>query len=497
MTDPVPTIPTGPPGPSDRETFQTAQQRHRRSARLRGVWAVLAAAAMGLPLGVYLSPVLLALSIVVTDLANLVLPMPDVGGWVTGILDRLIDGDPGTVQALALILVIWLIPGVVLLVVGYVLIRWRLGALGGDGLALGLGGRAPRPDDPEEVQLVDVVTELALAAGIPTPAIMLYDDGPANALVFGRNHDEATVLVARTLLNDLDREATQGVVARLLASAGDGDLGLAVDIAAVYVTYGLVSTMIGSLVSASARARLRAAVPPLVGRRHDARRDAAAVAALLGTSADNDIPQNGAAGCLSLLTMGGIMTVGVSMINLFMSGPLLTFAWRSRGYLADATAVDLTRNPDALARALRALSAAGTGLPGCGWLELLLVVGGTPRRANAAGGVPALSDTGLAGSLTPPVSKRLERLRALGAQDAGPVEVRPGFLGRRSGVEPGPRHLSGCLAVVIIGPLLVLVGVLLVVALALIIWLTALAAFIVLAVIAGPLHELLRGIAGR
>lgn len=482
---------------ADRETFYRAQRRHRRSARLRAIPAVLAAAAMGIPLGVYLSPVLLALSIILTDLANLIAPMPDIGGRVWDLLDRLIDGDPGTVQALLWIAVIWIIPGIALLVVSYLLMRWRLGAIGGEGIALGLGGRAPRTDDPEEVQLVDVVTELAVAAGISTPAVMLYDEGPANALVFGRNHDEATVLVARRLLNDLDREATQGVVARLLATAGDGDLRLAIDIAAVYVTYGLVSTTIGSVVSPSARKRLRGAVPPLLGRHRDPTRDAAAVAGLLGLPTDDDTPDNAAGGCLTLLTMGGMMTIGVSIINLFLSGPLLTFAWRSREYLADASAVELTRNPDALARALRALSQAGTGLPGCAWLELLLVVGGTPRGAQSPGGIPALSDSGFVTTLAPPISKRLQRLRALGAQDVEGAGADAGLRGPRPVVGGRRRRFPSWLAIVIIGPLLALVGVLLVVALALIVYLVALAAFIVLAIVAGPLHELLRGLAGR
>jgi hypothetical protein len=49
--------------PIDRETFDRAQRRNRRDARIRAIPAVLAAAAIGIPLGVYLSPVLIALAI--------------------------------------------------------------------------------------------------------------------------------------------------------------------------------------------------------------------------------------------------------------------------------------------------------------------------------------------------------------------------------------------------------------------------------------------------
>ena len=494
---------TAAPGrePLGRETFDRAQRRHRRNARLRAVPAVLAAATMGIPLGVYLSPVLLALAIVVTDLVNLVVPAPDLGGAVWSLLDRLLNGDPGTIQAIAWIMFVWVLPGIVLLVIAYVLVAWRLRRVGGDGIALGMGARQPRQGDAEEQQLVDIVGELAVAAEIEPPRVMLYDDGPANALVFGRDPDHATVLVARELLDTLDREETQGIVAHLMASAVDGDLRLAVDIAAVYVTYGLLTTTLASIVSRTARARWRAAIRPLVGRHGDPKADAAGLASLLGWPVDDDTPENAAGGCLTLLTMGGLITIGISLINLFLSGPLLTFAWRSRGYLADATAVDLTRDPDGLARGLTKLASGGRDVPGTAWLELLLVVGGGSGGWTAAGGVPRLSGSGLTVSLAPPVDKRLRRLRAMGAsvEDTAPSgleRVRASVLGGKP--TPAPRRRLGIwLLILILTPLVALVAVLLVIAIALIVYLVAIAAFVVLAVVAGPLHDVLRGLAGR
>ena len=480
----------------DREEFDHAQRRHRRAARLRAIPAVLAAAAMGIPVGVYLSPVLLAAAIIVTDLVNFIVPTADLGGAVWSLLDRLIDGDPGTIAAIALILLFWVIPGVLLLAVLYVLVAWRLRRIGGDGLALGMGARPADPSDPEEVQLVNVVDELAVAAGIETPRVLLYDEGPPNALVFGRDHDHATVVVGRRLLAELDREETQGVIARVIASAVDGDLGLAVDIGAVYVTFGLVTTSLAAIVSRKARVRWRAAVGPIVGRHRDPRTDAAGIAALLGLLAeDDDTPSNAAGGCLSLLTMGGIIGVGVAFINLFLSGPLLTFAWRPRDYLADATAVDLTRDPDGLSRALARIGEGGRGVAGTAWLELLLVVDDGSVGAKVAGAVPRLSDSGLMVSITPPVDKRLARLRAMGAFGS-PTEpsTRPAVAG--SGARrQRTRRFPLWLGVLVIAPLIALVAVLAVVAVVLIVYLVAIAAFIVLAVVAGPLHDLLRGLA--
>ena len=480
----------------DRETFDRAQRRNRRSARLRAIPAGLAAAAMGIPLGVYLSPILLALAIIVTDLVNFVVPTADLGGAVWSLLDRLIDGDPGTIQAIAWILVIWVVPGVVLLVVAYLLVAWRLRRIGGEGIALAMGARPVRTDDPEEVQLIDIATELAIAAGIEPPRVLVYDDGAANAYVFGRDPDRATIVVARGLLGELDREETQGVVARVLGSAVDGDLGLAVDIAAVYVTYGLLTTTLSAVVSPSARRRWRAAIGPLLGRDgDDPRRAAAGAAALLGLPADDDTPDTTAAGCLTLLTMGGLIGVGVSLINLFLSGPLLTFAWRSRGYLADATAVELTRDPDGLARALEDIGAGGRSVPGTAWLELLLLVEGD-GGSTEPGRLPRLSDSGLSTSLAPPLSKRLGRLRAMGAASVAPDAPRD----RERSVR-GPtdvrRRLPLAILLIVIVPLIATLAVLLAIAVVLIVYLVAFAAFAVLAIVAGPIHELLRSLAGR
>ena len=479
---------------ADRETFYRAQRRQRRNARIRTVPATLAAAAMGIPLGVYLSPVILALAIIVTDLVNLVVPTADLGGAVWGLLDRLIDGDPGTIQAIAWIMVIWVVPGVVVLVVAYIGVAWRLHRIGGDGIALGMGARPPRTGDGAEEQLGDIVNELAVSAGIEPPRLLLYDDGPPNALVFGRDPHHATVLVGRSLIDGLDREETQGVVARLIASAVDGDLGLAVDIAAVYVTYGLLTTSLAAFVSRTARARLRAAMRALTGRTPDPAAAAAGVAALLGLPADDDTPDTTASGCLTLITMGGFIGIGASLINLFLSGPLLTFAWRTRGYLADATAVDLTRDPDGLARALIALGSAGRGVPGTAWLELLLVVDSGSGGTTPAGRVPRLSDTGLVFSLAPSTSRRLARLRAMGADAVAPGDASPPL---RPARRPVHHRLAIAALVLVLVPLVALLAVLVIIAVSLLVYLVAFAAFVILALVAGPIHDVLRGLAGR
>jgi Peptidase family M48 len=106
-----------------------------------------------------------------------------------------------------------------------------------------LGAREPRSDDHEERQLGNVVAEMALAAGLPTPRLMLIDADQANAAAFGASHRDATLVVTRGLLDRLDRQETVGAVAHLVASAGNGDLGLAAAVLAVFQTLGAFLTL--------------------------------------------------------------------------------------------------------------------------------------------------------------------------------------------------------------------------------------------------------------
>ena len=106
-----------------------------------------------------------------------------------------------------------------------------------------LGARSPQRDDFEERQIGNIIAEMALAAGLPTPRLLLIDADEAYAAAFGASHLDATLVVTRGLLNRLDRRETLGVAAHLVASAGNGDLGLAASILAVFQTLGTFLTL--------------------------------------------------------------------------------------------------------------------------------------------------------------------------------------------------------------------------------------------------------------
>jgi Zn-dependent protease with chaperone function len=457
---------------------------------------MVAAAAMGIPISVYLSPVLLGIVILLTDLINLVVPMPDLGGNVLTLYRSIPTGGPGVLQATLWILVVWILPGIVAIAALYALIRWRLDHVGSDRIVHAIKARHPKPSNAEERELLDIVQEFALAASIAAPKVVFVDRG-TNAFIFGRSPDQATIVVGRRMLSDLDREATQGAIARLIASATDGDLGLATDVGAVYVTYGLLTTGLATIVSPNARTRLRSGIGALRGKPPDGPDDHG-LEAFVGLPVDEDFDSESGRGYLSLLTMGGFVGAAVKMVNLVFAGPLLVVAWRSRVSLGDALAVDLTRNPTALARALRTLGD-GPGIPGSGWLELLLVTAGngTSRWDTRYG--RSLSDSGVIASLAPSIATRVARLERMGANTTAGAQPAPGqnvaggSIGRFRVTAERPKWKVN----LIVASVVLLGGAFAVLLTVLLIFLIGVISGMISMLVTYPLHQILRGIAGH
>jgi hypothetical protein len=100
----------------------------------------------------------------------------------------------------------------------------------------------------------------------------------------------------------------------------------------------------------------------------------------------------------------------------FFLGPPLSWLWRNRRYIADAKAVELTRDPDALARALTTI--AGSGVPPGGELREYFFI-----SAPATASKSALADRQtMSAALHPPLARRVARLVALGASPVGGAE---------------------------------------------------------------------------
>src|SRR6185503_1074295 len=175
----------------------------------------------------------------------------------------------------------------------------------------------------QQPELMNVVRELALSAGLPMPKVYLIDDSAPNAFATGRDPEHASVAVTTGLLAKLDREELQGVIGHELSHVGNYDVRFAL----------LVGVLVGSI-ALLADWFLRFTFWG-GGRRGNG---------------DNDRGGGGAAAILFLVAL--VLAVVAPLI-----GRLVQLAVsRQRESLADVSAVELTRNPVGLARALRTIA---------------------------------------------------------------------------------------------------------------------------------------------
>ncbi|MDP3769684.1 MAG: M48 family metallopeptidase [bacterium] len=189
-----------------------------------------------------------------------------------------------------------------------------------DRIALAMHGarEASRGEAPELHRLVE---NLAITAGLPTPRLYIVDDPAPNAFATGRNANHAVVAVTTGLLERLDRTELEGVLAHELSHIGNRDM-----------LVGTVAVVLAGVISILADFFLRALWFG-GGRGREDRGQAQALFLIIGI-----------AGAI-------IAPIAATLIRLAIS--------RRREFLADASGALLTRHPEALARALQKISAAG------------------------------------------------------------------------------------------------------------------------------------------
>jgi heat shock protein HtpX len=183
------------------------------------------------------------------------------------------------------------------------------------------------PDTPEQRQLVNVVEEMAIAAGLPRPRIWLVPDDDPNAFATGRDAATASIAVTEGLLRVLSRDELQGVVAHEMAHVRNLDVRLMTLLAAMVGAIALMSDGMGRM---------------LRGTRH------------VGVRSGSSRGRGGKGGnplALVILVLW-LLTILVAPV---ISRILAMAVSRKREYLADATGAQLTRNPAALASALEKL----------------------------------------------------------------------------------------------------------------------------------------------
>jgi heat shock protein HtpX len=177
----------------------------------------------------------------------------------------------------------------------------------------------PATTDAQEKQLLNIVEEMKIASGIPMPKVYLIPDSDPNAFATGPDPEHASIAVTRGLLEKLNREELQGVIAHEMSHVRNLDIRLMTIIAA------LVGAVV--LLSDWAARSMRYG-----GGRRRSSRDG----------------KGGGAGMILLIVW--IIAVILAPI---LAQILAMAVSRQREYLADASGAELTRNPAGLASALK------------------------------------------------------------------------------------------------------------------------------------------------
>jgi len=184
------------------------------------------------------------------------------------------------------------------------------------------------PASPAQLQLVNVVEEMSVAAGLPKPTVWVVPDPDLNAFATGHDARHASVAVTEGLLAALDRDELQGVVAHEMSHIQNDDVKLMTLLAGILGAVALLSDAMGRYVRMGGR---------------------------VGGSSHGGSGEGGGKGGNPLGMVLLLLWVFTLLIAPVISRLLAMGVSRKREYLADATAAQLTRNPGALARALEKL----------------------------------------------------------------------------------------------------------------------------------------------
>ena len=211
-----------------------------------------------------------------------------------------------------------------LLIIGATLFKTAKLSSGGGQVAVDLGGTLISTDanNPLRQRLRNVVEEMAIASGVPVPEVyVLEEEMGINAFAAGFTPDDAAIAVTRGTLETLNREELQGVIAHEFSHILNGDMRL--NIRMMGVLFGIM--VLGML----GRMTLR-------GARHSRNKNAAAIL-VVG---------------LGLMILGWVGLFGARLVKAAVS--------RQREFLADASAVQFTRQTDGIANALKKIGGYGS-----------------------------------------------------------------------------------------------------------------------------------------
>ncbi|HAC34378.1 MAG TPA: hypothetical protein DCF45_07660 [Gammaproteobacteria bacterium] len=211
---------------------------------------------------------------------------------------------------------------------------WKLSQLarGGHVVAEMLGGERvdPGTHNPLQSRLINIVEEMAIASGTPAPPVYLIDSPGINAFAAGFSPNQAVIGVTSGCIELLSRDELQGVIAHEFSHILNGDMRL--NMRLIGVLHGIM--IIGLLGQALMRGTFKRS-------RYRYR------------YLDSDPARRRSAGGAPQTFLVGAALMVVGYLGFFLGNLIKAAVSRQREYLADASAVQFTRNADGIANALR------------------------------------------------------------------------------------------------------------------------------------------------
>ena len=256
---------------------------------------------------------------------------------------------------------------------------------GGRAVAEAMGGVQidPGSGDPAERRVLNVVEEMAIASGVPVPPVFLIDEPSINAFAAGNGEQDAVIGVTRGCIEQLSRDELQGVMAHEFSHIFHRDTRLNMQLVA----------WLGGIFAIS-----------LVGR----------IIMRSALSAGSSRGKND--GKMVAIAIGGAVFL-IGIVGYFFGRIIQSAVSRQREYLADASAVQYTRNPDGIAGALEKIAhGAGSRIAAPAAAEF--------SHFFFANGMASLFST------HPPLEERIARIRgarmvAAGVGSVGGARIAP------------------------------------------------------------------------
>jgi len=203
---------------------------------------------------------------------------------------------------------------------------WQFKLYGGSYVAESMGAELidRGSKNPADRRLLNIVEEVALAAALPIPPVYVLDTPQINAFAAGLSQDDAAICVTTGCLQLLNRDQLQGVIAHEFGHIYNKDMKISMRLAAMVMGFFFVLYLAFRILQFSGA----------------------------GSSRNRD--ENGKGG--NPVALAGIILIVAGAFTWLFGSILKAAVSREREYLADACAVQFTRNPDGIAGALRKIA---------------------------------------------------------------------------------------------------------------------------------------------